>query len=66
MNYRNARAFAAGQARWDNAAPEDDGATECYECDGKGYLIEDGEEIECPHCNGTGWVDEDGNSVEAP
>lgn len=61
--------FRAGQARFDNEAPPEDGICECPECGGTGVVPAMLNTIEtdvCPHCNGTGWVDEDGNSVEAP
>jgi DnaJ-class molecular chaperone len=59
-NYANDRAFAAGQARWDNMSPpeDEDGLQECDECNTSG-LIEDMEGTECPFCEGKGYFLDD-------
>ncbi len=58
MNYRNERAFAAGQYRWDNAAPPDDVEEwgPCDECGGEGEFWDEEtcESIPCTHCAGKG------------
>jgi DnaJ-class molecular chaperone len=69
---RNARAMSSGQARWDNAAPPEDGPVECPVCNGRGEVPVDqavthqlGTDLipgwdGCEACDGTGWIDENG------
>jgi DnaJ-class molecular chaperone len=61
----NHAAMSRAQSRYDNAAPPEDGPSECPECDGVGQITtSDGQgnhdDEECPTCKGFGLLDDNG------